>query len=149
MPALTIVHAPEGTLRNDLTPYVVRTDTDVWWTATAGDPFSGESFSQRGVHLLLMKHGNAPVAGVEVSNGQVFYFADTDLAVRSTVDPDATATGVDGAALRVDSTIGAEVTGGEPPGCAWSPLPFGTIPGYVWVETSLAVTSMPPDDICP
>jgi hypothetical protein len=148
VPSFAVFPAPEGTRRNDLLVYSVRAEADVWWTATAGNPFGGESFSQRGGHLLLLQHGEDPVAGVTVGNGELFYFGDDDPELRSSIDPDATATGVNGAALRVDSSIGATATGAETSGCVWDPLPFGTVPGHVWVETVLLEDAVN-QDTCP
>jgi hypothetical protein len=148
VPSMFVQYAPEGTLRNDLTLHAVRRDTDALWVATAGDPFDGVSFSERGAHLLLLQYGYDPVAGVTVGNGTTFYFGDAEADIRSTVDPETSSTGANGAALRVDSSVGATASGGEATGCHWDPLPLGIVPGYVWVEPSLLVTDMF-EETCP
>jgi hypothetical protein len=119
--------------------FVVRRNTDAHWTATAGDPFGGLTFSERGAHLGLFEHGGTPTAGVSITvNGNpvpqsTFYFSDAS-ARRSTVDAALVNTASNGAALVVDTDLVTHSgLGGEPPGCRWTETIADAIPGVITV----------------
>ncbi len=124
--------------------YIVATSTDALWTANAGDPFSGQSFWQRGAYFPVFLGPDtsttdpgdlAPVEGVtvlvsgSVVVGSDYYFTDTDPLLRTTPSDTQAATGVNGSAIVVDSDLvnhggqGAEPTdtavGQEGVACVW------------------------------
>lgn len=135
--------------------YAVRHDTDLGWTAGAGDPFGAQSFSVRGVFAPVFLRGATPVQGVAITaNGSVqagddYYFSDSDPLVRTTIDPSASSTGVDGAGLLVDSGLmNHSGMGGEPPGCEWPSVLASTVPGVVLVHDFKAVDGTT-GEVCP
>jgi hypothetical protein len=140
VPTVHVLPAPQGSRLNGLIMYSVRRATDAAWTATAGDPFGGQTFADRGAVLATYLHAGAPVAGVQVvADGEQpqsdFYFADTDPWTRTTVDPALDATGVNGSALLVDSPfVDHSGGGGEPPGCYWPESLATGIAGTIMVQ---------------
>lgn len=120
------------------TLYATRNDTDLAWTTSAGDPFGTGTFGSEGAVLSLFHDGEDPVQGVEVtvdgSPVTSYFFSDTDPDLRSTVDADATATGLNGAALTVGAGTGSySGSGSEPSGTSWSASTAGDVPGLIWV----------------
>ncbi len=150
VPATRMLPAAAGLRRNDVIVHAVRRSTDALWTSGAGDPFTGQTFSDVGAHLMVFMHGEfpegVPVAGVAVQGGQAFYFSDTDPWQRASIDTAMTATGPDGAALHVGDTM-PTVSGGEPTDCYWPTWAIGNIPGYVRVD--LFSAEIGPGNTCP
>jgi hypothetical protein len=141
--ALTGVALPvaSGDRIQDLNLYATRRSTDAAWTATAGDPFGGASFSEVGVHAAIYLLDGNPVEGVRITENSApdpasdYYFSDADPATRTTVDPAQASTGPNGTALIVDSALvnhGGE--GGDlPAGCRWPSGLADAIPGVVFI----------------
>jgi hypothetical protein len=133
----------------------VATATDQAWTTSAGDPFGGMSFSQKGAFLAIFRHGDERVAGVQLTgaNNQTrpedtFYFSDADPLIISTVAPGQTATGVNGAGLMVNSSL-TEHSGqdGEVSGCQWPSNLAAAIPGLIYAQELIMETSA--GEACP
>lgn len=132
--------------------YMVDRTTDDQWTASAGNPFAGETFNERGVYmpLFLSSEPNADehkrTAGVTVGGaGPTFYFNDTDANNVTNVAPGQTQTGTNGASLVTG--IGATpptTTGAEPPGCAWPSRPADTIKGVTIIHEHIAEAANAP-----
>jgi len=126
--------------------YAVAATTDVEWTATAGDPFAGETFATHGVGAEIYICGGEPLAGVQLGNdGGVdpahdFYFSDSDPWTRSTIDPAQNVTGADGTVLLAESAVVDHTSSTLQCGsCVWEPAPVKAIPGLALVAEHIAV----------
>lgn len=123
-----------GERREGVETYAVRHTTDATWTAAAG--LGGQSFVERGVILMVFRDADGiPVEGVVVTEGagtspaNDYYFSDTTPGTRRTVDPALTATGPNGAALKINSSLVEHSgTGG---GCSWTSGLATTIAGVM------------------
>jgi hypothetical protein len=133
---------PPGVLYDGIRLYVVEAATDQGWTTSAGDPFTGPTFSDEGVFAGIFLNGGTPAQGTALtrSPGGVvppddYYFEDTNPYVISTVDSLLDSTGANGAGLMVNSgLVDHSGQGGEMPGCDW-PFHLGkSIPGVVVVQ---------------
>lgn len=132
------IPAASGTRTIGTDLYATRNDTDLAWTTSAGDPFGTGTFGSEGAVLSLFHDGEDPAQGVQVtvdgSPAASRYFSDTDPDLRSTVDTDATVTGLNGTALTVGAGTGSySGSGGEPSGMSWSTSMAGDVPGLIWV----------------
>lgn len=131
--------------------------TDTGWTITAGDPFGGITFAEKGVVLYVFLYAGVPVAGVIITrSGAVrpvddYYFAASDVgAMRTTVAAGETATGPNGAALLVNSSLAQHSgTGAEPSGCEWPSELAAAIPGVVFYAERNAHVVGDPGTSCP
>jgi hypothetical protein len=117
--------------------YATTRATDAKWTSSAGDPFGGATFSERGaVFMLFHDQSGAPLPGVTATaNGSprpasTYYFSDTDPDTRAVVDPAATVTGTNGAALLVDSDLYEH--NGTLAGCNFTGALADAIPGVIF-----------------
>ncbi len=134
--------AQPGERIDGMNAFAVRRTTDAGWTETAGRPFGGSSFSEKGAVLLIyLGCDGLPVEGVRATaNGSVvpdddFYFSDTEIRQRSTVDPALTATGPNGAVLVVDTPlVDHGGSGSEAEACHWPDELAKAIPGVVFVN---------------
>lgn len=141
-PAAVSIPSSSGLIRSDLSLYALRRSTDEKWTQTAGDPFGGQTFSEFGVFVQIFLHDNGqPGAGVtSTANGSplssdVYYFSDTDPALRTTVATGQSATGANGTALLVNAPlVNRSGTGGNlMAGCEWSTGISTSMAGYAMV----------------
>jgi len=132
--------------------HATRSTTVDQWDGSSAHP--GPSFAEQGVYATTYLHGDQPVAGVSVYRSGVpipdddYYFSDPGDTL-TTIDPQQSATGADGAVLVTSGPAPVQygASGGEPAGCAW-PESLGTaIPGVVLVERKRAVTAT--GAICP
>jgi hypothetical protein len=145
--------APNARL-DGVTLVATRRSTDQAWTTSAGDPFAGQTFSEIGAILVTYVHAGLPVAGVEITAGGApvseaddFYFDDANPAVKSSVAAGQNATGINGAALAVGTSLGEHSgSGGEPDGCTWSTAPGASIPGVIFATRRDALMGTDP---CP
>jgi hypothetical protein len=119
--------------------------TDDGWTSSAGDPFSGQTFSEVGVVLAVFSTSTTPTSGVTITfDGATrvaddYYFSDTDQRI-STVDTALTATGANGAGLMVNAGQGDYGgQGAEPQGCVWPARLASTAGDVVFVANRPAV----------
>ncbi len=126
-----------GQVIRGLHPLVVTRAADTAWSEQAG--LGKATFIDRGVIFARFLHGAAPVAGVRMtSNSELrptdtFYFGDTDATQRTTVAPGQTATGANGAALMVGSSlVEHSAIGGVPSGCEWPSQLAVSIPGALF-----------------
>ena len=146
--------APGGSRLDGATLAATRRSTDLAWTSSAGDPFGGETFSEVGAVLITFVHAGLPVAGVEITAGGAplpdaddFYFADADPTRRAAIDPAASTTGANGAALAVGTELEEHSgEGAEPDGCTWSSAPGASVAGLIFVTRRDAVMDGTP---CP
>lgn len=165
--AAAIMEVTPNLLDRDLRLYSLERSADATWTTTAGAPFSGNSFVDRGVYVPLFMSGEPDydyscptmskpkrVAGVTVTvagepaSDSAYYFSDSDPNVLSTIDIDQTATGPNGAALVVDSDlVMTSGSGGEPAGCVWPSNLGVSIPGVALISERIAVETGT-GDIC-
>jgi hypothetical protein len=132
--------AASGAVLAGLRLDAVTVATDTTWTTQAG--LVGDSLAERGVILATFVDGDTPVAGVTMTrNGApvpagTYYFSDTAPASRTTVDPEQTSTGADGAALMLGSSLVEHSgDGGERGDCAWTSGLAASIPGVVFTTT--------------
>jgi len=133
----------------DGTPlYAFRVTTDQAWTDSAGDPFVGQTFSERGVVVGIFFNDDEPAPGVVLTRigaaqpSDDYYFDDLNPFDRSNVNPALTSTGTNGTALMVDS--GLEVhggIGGATSGCEWPTHLAKSIPGVAVVQEFYSVDS--------
>lgn len=121
--------------------YVVQVATDQEWMTSAGDPFSGQTFSEVGVFVAIFLTGAMPTNGVLLIRADGphldddYYFADWSQSLRTTVDPLRTETGANGSALMVNSPLMSHTgTGGELQGCGWPSELGKSVPGAVVVH---------------
>ncbi len=127
-----------GQVRSDLRLLAFRSTTDDAWTTQAG--LGAQTFADRGAVFALFTHAEAPVEGVSINrNGSVdgandFYFSDEDPRTRTTVAPSLGATGPNGAALLLGSSLVEHSgTGGTPPDCNWSSELATAVPSVLWI----------------
>ncbi len=140
-PSVAVAQTAGGARTDGIRAFVVRGATDDAWTQSAGRPFADETFVDVGVVVVRFSAGDTPATGVTVDGA--FYFDDVDPASLSSVDPAATATGPNGAALVIDQPLGTiEAAGGLPDGCDWQTALTASIPGFAVV--SEATSSCPP-----
>jgi hypothetical protein len=119
----------------------VRITTDAAWTSTAGDPFDGASFAEKGVIAGIFLLEGVPVEGMVLKrdpDGVVpaddFYFSDANPLTRTTVDPLQDATGPNGTALMVNSGAVYHLAQGYVPDhCYWGAELAKSLPGAVVV----------------
>lgn len=135
----------------DVKLYATTHATDQMWTMTAdpanGDPFgTGETFVEHGVYLPIFLDGDTRVMGVQVTNAgavdadKTYYFEDADADAITSVNPDLTETGSNGAALMVDVGLSPKSgQGGEPAGCEWPEDLGAAIEGVVFIQERHAV----------
>jgi hypothetical protein len=142
------VPAAMGTAIKDLDLYVVKGTTIASWTASGG---FANSILAGGVYLNVFKGastGTTFASGVTITRGgqmqplDDYYFGAND-AMRTTIDPAANATGVNGTGIMVNSSsLGAHgATGGIPATCAWETKVGASIPGIVLVQTRRPVNA--------
>jgi len=137
----------------DFEAYIVKTSTIASWTSTADPGATGtgprlaEGFyfaSYRAHKLGAGVDRLAPQAGVTFAHGngttyptQDWYFTAAATA-QLTIDPAATVTGVNGAALIQGRSVGEsavfEGMGGLGTGCRWEPHAADNIPGVVFAQ---------------
>jgi len=136
--------------------YALTRATDEAWTASAGSPFGGDTFSDLGLFAAIFFHGQGPVAGFQITlNGSTvpaddYYFADTEPFRRSLVNAAAGSTGANGTGLLVESSFGGHSgTGNEPVGCVWPAVLGVSAPGVVLVREMRAEVSGQPGVPCP
>jgi hypothetical protein len=146
----------DGQRLPDVRAFATRHSTDEMWTETAGDPFGGMTFSEKGVYVPTFRYGT-PVANVKITglNGQVYeaddyYFSDADPETKTTIDPDLDMTGANGAGLFVNSSLTFHSgAGAEPEGCQWPSSLAATIPNVVFAQDRNAEIAGMPDVLCP
>lgn len=136
------VPAAAGTAIKELELYSVKGSTVASWTSSASLP---SSILAGGVYLNLFRAkstGTDLAAGVTITRGSLavpaddFYFGAND-AGRTTIDPAANATGINGTGLMINSALGAHgATGGIPAAtCAWETKVGASVAGVVLVQT--------------
>lgn len=165
--AAAFVEVTPNLRRTDLRLYALEQSADAAWTSSAGDPFAGDSFVDRGAYVSLFMSGepvldgwdpdqnvHKRVAGVSVTaagapvGDSAYYFSDTDPNVLSTIDDGMTATGANGAAITVDtSLVNHSGSGAEPPGCEWPRNLAASVPGVAVIHERIAVDSTT-GDVC-
>lgn len=123
----------------------VQRATDAAWTSSAGDPFGGVSFVEKGVSLVTFRRAGVPQAGVTAtvagnpSAEDDFYF-DSAETTRTNIDPAATATGANGTALLVNIALSQlSGQGQEPAGCTWATELAATPANTVFVADRVPV----------
>lgn len=97
--------------------YTNRHTTDAAWTSSAGNPFSGQTFSDVGVFVAIFLTEDVPTNGVVIvrtPEGSVpsddFYFSDPLPFTRSSINLLQDASGFNGTALMVNSTLVSHIT---------------------------------------
>lgn len=106
--AVVAFPASSGDTRPRERVYAISHTTDAQWSSQAG---LSPSFVNRGALLMIFLENNEPVAGVTVTeSGQTepandYYFANANPWARTTIDPDLTATGANGSALKLNSSL--------------------------------------------
>ena len=147
--------ATAGETVRRLTAFITPRTLDAQWTSSAGDPFAGATFAERGVFLPIYidptadatpPFRGAPVAGVTVTrdgsvvSGSDYYFA-SGAGGYETVDPTLNATSSAGGALFVNAPTAENFSGvgAEPAGCGWSSELAGTAAGIVFVQVKEAL----------
>lgn len=128
--------------------YTFRVTTDQAWTDSAGDPFVGQTFSEKGVLVGIFFNDSEPAPGTVVTRNYSaqpsddFYFGDVNPFVRSTVNSALSSTGTNGTALMVNSDlVDHGGSGGEAPGCEWPAHLVKSVPGTVAVQEFHSVDS--------
>lgn len=128
-----------GDRAQGLKAYVATRAVDDAWTASAGDPFGGATFAEKGTVVGVYRHGTKRVAGVTMTVGGVtrpsddFYFDDSGSTL-ATIDASRTSTGPTGAGLLVNSGLTEHSgTGAEPSGCEWYSTLAASTPGVFHV----------------
>lgn len=144
----TVVAFPvtSGQVRSDQPVHALRRVTDAAWTEQSN--VGGMTFADRGAILAVFTDGaGVRIEGVTItSNGSIraaddFYFSDASVATRATVAPAQASTGVNGAALLLNSPLVEHTgTGGEPTGCTWPSELAASIPGVLFVQPFQAET---------
>ncbi len=125
--------------------YVTRETTNQAWSTSAA--LDGQTFATRGVLAMRFRYQGMPRSGVTVRRSGTlipaddFYFSDTT-AERTTIAPDQLATGANGMALVINSSVtNHDGTGNLPTAsCRWPEQLGGTIPGVVFVQPHDAET---------
>jgi hypothetical protein len=130
--------------------------SDERWTASAGSPFGGSTFADKGVFLPVFLHGATPVPGVTItvggasSPGNDYYFGDADASLRNSIDASMASSGVNGAGLMVNSNLSLHSgIGSEPAGCEWPTGMAASIPGVVFFREAIAHVEGDPAEPCP
>jgi hypothetical protein len=132
-------------------------NTDAGWMTSAGDPFGGgTTFADKGAHFAVFFNGDthaegvaATVAGAEVPEDD-FYFTDTVVWNRLTVDGSRLTTGPNGAALVVNSVVTDHGgMGGEPEGCSWPTFLSASIEGVIHHVDYFTEDDSNPGEPCP
>jgi hypothetical protein len=130
----------------ELDAWAVRHTTISDWNVSAARP-PGERFEEIGAVLMIFRATDGtPVAGVTVTKQGMaipdddFYFSDTGVQTRISIDPASTATGLNGSALVLygDIALGAGA-GGEPAGCHWGDQLAGSLPSGLLVQDRIVV----------
>lgn len=131
----------------DYPAYVIRTTTDELWTADAGDPFTGSTFSEVGVYMpiFLLPNGDGAPGVVITGNGgntqplDDYYFEDT-ADTRSMLSTTQNETGANGTGLFVNTLLVEHSgTGGEPSDCVWESNLAAAIPSVVFAQERQAI----------
>lgn len=123
-------------------PALRRSTVDAWTSSAA--IYATGTFADSGAVLSVFIGDDGPAAGVEAvvpSPDTSFYFDAASSAIVD-VDPTATHTGADGAALTIRTGLDNHSgQGGEPAGCEWPSALAASVPGLVWVLQQVAVVS--------
>lgn len=130
-----------GKVEEDLNLYAVSRETDQRWTESAGNPFAGQTFAQQGAYLAIFVHNRTRVPAVQLTvNGaprpDARYFDDSVAAVIRSVADGQSATGINGAAIVVNTPLSENsgIGGQIPETCEWPSDPAASIPGGVFVQ---------------
>lgn len=141
----TLIDVRPGERHDEVRAYVLARQSDLEWTASAGDPFGVETFSDRGLLVASYQHGGQPARGVSITaSGSVapdddYYFADT-ISVPAVIDPPRSATGRHGVGLLVGSGFGPHSGGGgDIAPCVWPERAAGTLAGYATFRSFTSV----------
>ena len=117
--------------------YVISHTTNAQWSSQAG---LSPSFIDRGALLMIFLENSEPVAGVTVTEGgqtepaNDYYFANANPWARTTIDPDMSATGPNGSALKLNSgLVEHSGTQGTCEG-VWESALAASIPGVLFVS---------------
>lgn len=148
-----------GETRKNLRAFVISEATDEAWTSSAGAPFGGQSFVDKGVYGVVYRNpgpiAGDPVEEVVITAGGAtkpaddYYFDDTDAETRLSVDASLTSTAANGTGLLVNSSLGQHSgTGGEPSGCEWESELATSIPTVLFFRETFAHTAGDPDEAC-
>jgi hypothetical protein len=148
LPTVIFRRATAGGSAAGVRAYATRKDTEAAWSSGV----TGDSFIQRGIQLSIFidsskpavpPYPGAPVAGVRptvgsgLSSSQDFYFGDTDVLARASLDSAGiqASTGPDGSAIVILVPSTNTFSGSPaPPGCSWPELIGKTFPGKVLVQ---------------
>lgn len=141
VPTATILNVSSGERHESVNAYGLRHSTDQLWTESAGWPFGGTTFSDKGTLAMIFLRNETPVGFVEIvrSPGGVdadadYYFSDEGRYTRRTILLSQYATGLDGTGLIVDSPlVDHGGSGGLPDLCVWPWEPAAAIPGVLMV----------------
>ncbi len=141
VPTASMLDVEAGERVESVNAYGLRHSTDQAWTESAGWPFGGATFSEKGTLAMIFLRGDTPVDFVQIvrSPGGVeadddYYFSDSDRYTRSTITLSQYATGHDGAGLIVNSPlVDHGGSGGLPDLCVWPWEPAASIPGVLMV----------------
>ena len=130
-----------GQARNGEEVYVVETSDEQAWSSQAGLT-AGNGFFEQGAFMVVYYDGDTPVEGVTITEAgntepaNDFYFSDTSATTRTMIDPDLTATGINGAGIKTMSSLAEHSgTGGERDGCTWSTAQGAAIPTVIFFTT--------------
>jgi hypothetical protein len=144
--ALTGVAFPVSSaqVRNRQKTYVVRNTTDMQWSTDAS---LSPGFAERGAFMTVFTIAGVPEAGVQITEGGTveaandYYFDDASTATRSSIDPGLSASGMNGAGIKINSALVEHSgTGGAlPSGCTWDSALAAAIPGVVFFSPRSAV----------
>jgi len=137
----TLVNALLGARVDGVNLRAVKHTTDSAWTSSAGGPFGGDTFGDKGAVLGIFLDGGAPVSGVTMTRSgssaaaDDWYFDDADSATLSSIDAAQSSTGVNGAGLMVNSSYTSHSgTGGEPGGCFWPSYSLSSLAGTIMIK---------------
>lgn len=131
----------EGNQEHDFPLHALQHATDLAWTTSAGDPFSGQTFSEKGVFAAIFLTGEDPTSGVVLARSGLahpdddYYFSDVGVFSRTSINLLQTETGNNGSGLMSNSDL-VEHTGigGELSGCYWPSILGKSLPGAVIVQ---------------
>jgi len=154
------ITADMGELRKDLRAFAFSKTTDAKWTSSAGDPFSGTSFVEKGAYVPVFCSPNCRLDGqleeIKVTRGGTvipaddYYFDDTDRTVRSSVSASQDSTGINGAAIMVNSPLGQHsAEGGDIGDCEWESQLATSVPTALFFRESFTHEAGDPDIDCP
>lgn len=116
--------------------YAISHTTDAQWSSQAG---LSPSFVDRGAILMIFLNEGEPVAGVTVTEGGAtepgndHYFANANPWARTTIDPAMTATGPNGSALKLDSSLVEHSGNNGTCEGVWESALAASIPGVLFV----------------